>query len=129
MKHAMKRYVELLLLCFLTFVALVGLAQAKEAKLKGAVYSPHPGVICDKRGGFCADTQGIAVALTKMYLGEDAEKKLMNMIRPEPGVQDFDTATFVLTNKVACDCKVKKCTVTKYNKEIDAAHTRALFGQ
>ena len=105
------------------------LAFAKPLQLKGSVYSPQAGVICDKKGGFCADSEGIAVALTKMYLGEKAEKKLMDMIRPEPGVQDFDTTTFVLTNKVACDCKAKKCKVSKYEDKIDSAHTKALFGR
>ena len=103
--------------------------QAKNVQLKGAVYSPEAGVICDKKGGFCADEQGIAVALTKMYLGEKAEKKLMDMIRSEPGVQDFDITTFVLTNKVACDCKAKKCKVSKLDDKLDAAHTKALFGK
>ena len=111
-----------LLLCpFLTL--------ARPVQLKGTVYSPEPGVICDKKGGFCADSQGIAVALTKMYLGDKAEKKLLDMIRPEPGVQDFDSTTFVLTNKVACDCKAKKCKVSKYEDKMDAAHTKALFGK
>jgi hypothetical protein len=71
----------------------------------------------------------IAVALTKMYLGDKAEKRLMEMIKKEPGVQDFDTTTFVLTNKVACDCKTKKCKVSKYEDKVDAAHTKALFGK
>lgn len=102
---------------------------AASVKLKGAVYSPEPGVICDKKGGFCADEQGIAVALTKMYLGEKAEQRLMDMIRPEPGVQNFDATTFVLTNKVACDCKAKVCKVSKLDDKVDAAHTKALFGK
>jgi hypothetical protein len=105
------------------------LAVAKPVQLKGQVYSPEPGVICDKKGGFCADSEGIAVALTKMYLGEKAEARLMDRIRPQPGVQDFDTTTFVLTNKVACDCKAKKCKVSKYEDKMDAAHTKALFGK
>jgi hypothetical protein len=123
-----RKFSGVLLALSFGLVGLSGLAQAKEVKLKGAVYSPHPGVICDKKAGFCADSQGIAVALTKMYLGEKAETRLMNMIRPEPGVQDFDTTTFVLTNKVACDCKVKQCKVNKYEDKIDAAHTKLLFG-
>lgn len=102
---------------------------ASEVKLKGSVYSPQQGVICDKKGGFCADEQGIAVALTKMYLGDKAEIKLMDTIRPEPGVQDFDKTTFVLTNKVACDCKAKVCKISKYENTVDAAHTKALFGK
>jgi len=104
-------------------------AQARNVQLKGSVYSPEAGVICDKKGGFCADAEGIAVALTKMYLGDKAEKKLMDRIRPEPGVQDFDTTTFTLTNKVSCDCKAKKCKVSKYEDKVDSAHTKALFGK
>jgi hypothetical protein len=115
-------------LSLLLMVAISGVAQAKDVKLKGSVYSPDPGVICDRKGGFCADGQGIAVALTKMYLGDNAEKRLMDMIRPVPGVQDFDATTFVLTNKVACDCKTRKCTVSKFEAKVDIAHTRALFG-
>lgn len=109
------------------FAPLTGLA--KPVQLKGQVYSPEPGVICDKKAGFCADAEGIAVALTKMYLGDKAEKKLMDRVRPEPGVQDFDTKTFVLTNKVACDCKAKVCKVSKLDDKVDAAHTQALFGK
>lgn len=122
MKYQTGYLVGALLLCPL-------LTLAKTVPLKGQVYSPEAGVICDKKAGFCADSEGIAVALTKMYLGEKAEKRLMDMIRPEPGVQDFDTTTFVLTNKVACDCKAKKCKVGKFEDKIDAAHTKALFGK
>ncbi len=104
-------------------------AHADAVKLKGAVYSPVAGVICDKKAGFCADSEGIAVALTKLYLGDMAEKRLMDRIRPEPGVQDYDTTTFVLANKVACDCKAKVCKVSKYENTVDAAHTKALFGR
>lgn len=102
---------------------------SKPVQLKGAVYSPQPGVICDKKGGFCADAEGIAVALTKLYLGDKAEQKLMDMIRPTSGVQDFDPTLFVLSNHVACDCKAKRCKVSKYEDKIDTAHTKALFGK
>ena len=98
------------------------------ATLKGSVYSPDPGAICDKKGGFCSDAEGLSVAMTKMYLGAAAEKKLMDRIKKEPGVQDYDTATFTLTNGVSCDCKARKCKVSKYDDNVDAAHTKALFG-
>lgn len=114
-------------LCAALLSPLISLA--KPVQLKGAVYSPQPGVICDKKGGFCADAEGIAVALTKLYLGDKAEKRLMDMIRPEPGIEAFDATTFVLTNRVACDCKAMKCTVSKLDNSIDAAHTKALFGK
>ena len=90
--------------------------------IKGSVTTPMAGVICDKKASFCADSQGISVALTKEYLGDKAEKKLMDM-------GQFDMSEFVLTNGVRCDTKTQKCTVSKINQAVDAAHTKALFGK
>ena len=90
--------------------------------LKGSVTSPEPGIICDKKAGFCADSQGISMAFTKQFLGEKAEKKLLAM-------GEFDMTTFTLTNGVHCDINAKKCTVSKYDDKVDAAHTKALFGK
>jgi hypothetical protein len=100
---------------------------ALSVTLKGSVTSPEAGVICDKKAGFCADSEGISVALTKMYLGEKAEKKLMSQIG-EIGKDSFDPTTFVLTDGVACNTKAKKCTVSKISGKVDAKHTKALFG-
>ncbi|MDP3519058.1 MAG: YcgJ family protein [Hydrogenophaga sp.] len=129
MKLGSRTWVRSLLLSCVAAGAMAGAAHAKEVKFKGEVYSPESGVICDKKAGFCADTEGLAVALTKMYLGEKAEKRLMDRIRPEPGVQNYDTRTFVLTNGVACDCNAKACKVSKHENKLDAAHTKALFGK
>ena len=90
--------------------------------IKGSVTTPMAGVICDKKASFCADSQGISVALTKEYLGAKAEKKLMDM-------GSFDTSEFVLSNGVRCDTKAEKCTVSKINLTVDAAHSQALFGK
>ena len=76
-----------------------------------------------------ADEQSIAVALTKMYLVDKAEKRLMVLIRPEQGVQNFDASSFVLTNGVACDCKAKVCKFSKYDNKVDAGYTQALSGK
>jgi hypothetical protein len=92
------------------------------ATLKGAVTSPVSGVICDKKAGFCADASGISMGLTKEYLGEGAEQKLLAQ-------GEFDLTAFVLTNGVACDTKSQKCTKGKWDKSIDTAHTKALFGK
>jgi hypothetical protein len=123
----MKR-IALTLSVALSIAVSLAAGTAAAATLKGAVYSPEPSVICDKKGGFCADAEGLSVAMTKMYLGATAEKKLMDRIKKEPGVQDYDTATFTLTNGVSCDCKTKKCKVSKFDDKIDAVHTKALFG-
>ncbi len=116
----MLRITAAIVLCLLSRPAL-------STALKGSVTSPMAGVLCDKKGGFCADPEGISVALTKMYLGEKAEKKLMDQIKAV-GVESFDATTFVLTNGVACSTKAKTCTVSKLSAKVDAAHTKALFG-
>ena len=87
----------LLSLCFFAGVAVA-------APLKGAVYSPKAGVLCDKKAGFCADSEGISMALTKLYLGDKAEEKMMDMIK-EVGLENFDATTFTLTNGVHCETK------------------------
>ena len=115
---------RVLLMALVTVVSLgcsVASGAAAQKKLKGAVYSPEAGIICDKKGGFCADDQGISMAYTKEYLGEKAQKKLL-------GMGDFDMITFTLSNKVYCETKIRKCTISKYEDKIDAAHTKALFG-
>ena len=100
--------------------------QGKPVTLKGAVYSPDPGAICDKKGGFCADYEGVSVALTKMYLGDKAEKNLMEQV--SKGGKDFDATTFTMSDGIQCDAKAKQCK-DKLSGKPDAAHTRALFGQ
>lgn len=129
MHRMIKPLTALVSLLLLLWGPLASGVQAKEVRFKGAVYSPMPGVICDKKAGFCADAQGMAVALTQLYLGDKAQNRLMDRIRPEPGVQDYDTTRFVLTNQVACDSKARVCTVSTIDKTVDQAHTQALFGQ
>jgi hypothetical protein len=111
--------VSILLLPATTFAA--------DKKLKGAVYTPSAGVICDKKAGFCADSEGISMGFTKEYLGQAAQDKMMKLIN-DVGVSNFDTTWFVLSNGVACKTKEKACTVSKIDNKIDTAHTKALFG-
>lgn len=85
------------------------------------------GAICDKKSGFCADHMGVSVALTKMYLGEQAEKKLMAEIN-KVGIQDFDATTFTMRGGLTCDTKIKTCWTNRYDKKIDVKATRTLFG-
>jgi hypothetical protein len=111
----MKHFATALTLCLLSGLSLA-------APLKGSVTSPEPGIICDKKGGFCADAQGISMAHTKQFLGEKAEKKLLAM-------GEFDMTTFTLTNGVHCEVKTQHCTVGKWSDKLDPAHTKALFGK
>ena len=101
---------------------------ALAAPLKGAVYSPESGILCDKKAGFCADSQGISMAFTRQFLGEKAEKKMMEQIN-RVGLESFDASNYTLTNGVSCNSKALKCTVSKFSDKVDAAHTKALFGK
>jgi hypothetical protein len=86
------------------------------------------GVICDKASGFCADHAGVSVALTKMYLGDKAQSKLMVEIN-KVGIQDFDATTFTMRGGLTCDTKIKTCWTNRYDKKVDAKATQTLFGK
>jgi hypothetical protein len=86
------------------------------------------GAICDKESGFCADDMGVSVALTKMYLGDKAEKQLMAKIN-KVGIQEFDATTFTMHGGLTCDTKVKTCWTNRYDKKVDVKAIKTLFGQ
>ena len=96
-----------------------------EKMLKGAIYSPEQGVICDKKSGFCADNMGISMGFTKDFLGEAAQKKMLTTIN---SVKDFDLTWFTFSNGVSCKTKEKVCYTSKFEDNIDQEHTKALFG-
>ncbi len=94
-------------------------------QLKGSVFSPEAGIICDRQSGFCADSQGISLGFTGIYLGVEARQKFDKIIS---SVKDFDTTSFVLSNGIRCEAKARACYISKWEDKIDVAHTRALFG-
>lgn len=102
---------------------------AMAAKLKGSVYSPMAGVVCDKKAKFCADEQGISLGYTKEYLGQKAESAMMARINEAGGPSNYDLTWFAFSNGVDCKTKEKVCHVSKHSDKVDAAHTKALFGR
>jgi hypothetical protein len=102
---------------------------AMSAQLKGAVYSPKPGIVCDKKAQFCADAAGISLALTKEYLGAKAEATVLSRIKDAGGPANYDLTWFGFSNGVDCKTKQKVCHVSKHSDKVDAAHTNALFGR
>jgi hypothetical protein len=114
--------------CAVTFIAacLLPLSVSADQQLKGEIFSPEQGIICDKKSGFCADAEGISLGYTGEYLGKAAEQKFDKMIS---SVQDFDTTSFVLSNGVLCDAKQKHCYTNKYDNIVDEPHTKAMFGK
>jgi hypothetical protein len=118
----MRRLPVTLLLCLASSFAM-------GAKLKGAVYSPGPGILCDKKAQFCADDQGISLGYTKEYLGQKAENAMMARINEGGGPSNYDLTWFAFSNGVDCKTKEKVCHVSKHSDKVDAAHTKALFGR
>lgn len=112
----MKKFTLIVLLCIASLAQAAGLDYYKE------------GAICDKKSGFCADFMGVSVALTKMYLGDKAEQKLMAEIN-KVGVQDFDATTFTMRGGLNCDTKVKTCWTNRYDRKVDIKATQTLFGK
>lgn len=116
----MPRFMLALSLCFLSGVTLAATPS------KGAVYSPKSGVLCDRKGAFCADFEGVSVALTRLYLGAKAEKNLMDQI--DTVGKAFDPTTFTMSGGLSCDTKARQCK-DKLTGKPDAARTKALFGK
>ena len=118
----MKRFSFALLFCLASPLTLA------SQPLKGDVYSPSKGVVCDKKAHFCADSQGISLGFTKEYLGGKAEDIMMKRIHEGGGVDKYDLTWFAFSNGVDCKTKQRVCHVSKHSDKVDAAHTRALFG-
>ena len=106
---------------------LVLLAATSLAQAAGLEYYKE-GAICDRKSAFCVDHMGVSVALTKMYLGDKAEQKLMAEIN-KVGIQDFDATTFTMRGGLNCDTKVKTCWTNRYDKKVDVKATTTLFGK
>ncbi|WP_114636663.1 YcgJ family protein [Polynucleobacter necessarius] len=94
---------------FVIGALLISLCQSiyAQSKPNSAITFPKPGgVICDKKSGFCADDQGVSVAITEMELGSQAAKNLMNQIN-QVGLKDFDATSFTMSGGLHCETKQK----------------------
>jgi hypothetical protein len=89
-----------------------------------SVYSPGKGIVCDKKSGFCTDSDGISLAYTREYLGEKAGKKWSKILSDS----SFDSTSFTMSNGLSCDTKRKICKKSKFDDNADAHWTKVLFG-
>ena len=101
---------------------IVGLSSFASA---GSVYSPSKGVICDKKSGFCSDSYGISIGMTKDYLGQKAADKFTKILSEK----DFDATIYTMSNGLTCDTKKKICKKSKWDEKADAHWTKILFGK
>ena len=73
-------------------VLISGLSSITHAKSHGNVYSPEQGVICDKKSGFCSDSYGISLGMTKDFLGQKAADKFTKILSDK----DFDATIYTM---------------------------------
>lgn len=90
-----------------------------------AVFSPAPGVVCGHT--FCVDKQGISFGLTALYLGDQAQDKLLS-----EGLVNL--TEFTLDNGIFCDTKQQLCYLDRYfdahgqRSPVSEKYTAMLFG-
>lgn len=89
---------------------------------KGSVYSPARGVVCDRKSGFCADSYGISLGMTKDYLGQKNQD-----IWAKRTSGNFDTSAFTMSNGVFCDTNDGRCYTNKLKDSVDHYFTNKLF--
>ncbi|MCX7300877.1 MAG: YcgJ family protein [Rhodobacterales bacterium] len=47
-------------------------ASADQVEYANGVFSPEPGVVCDREGNWCADGTGLSASWTETYMGAEA---------------------------------------------------------
>lgn len=88
------------------------------------VSMPIRGVICDKRGQVCYDSQGLSLGLTQQYFGNQAVQNVMNQLRGGPSPKEFR-----LSNGVACSSVMRTCWSDGWNRTtVDPSLTYQLYG-
>lgn len=105
--------------------------------LDGDVFSPLPGVLCDRaaRHPACFDRYGVSLALTGNHLGLPAANHLEGVARRVT----FDRAALRMSDGVTCFPDAGVCTMPDLHRAgrqaaspddpVAPAHTRALFGR
>ena len=99
----------------------------KELSLRHGVFEPTLGVaVCDRRGGFCADHEGLSMGWTREYLGDAAQSALIKTLTAGGG--EAHTDVFTLSNGRHCDSAARTCWTDRYREKVDGALTDHLYG-
>ncbi|KOY62200.1 hypothetical protein AM629_09835 [Photorhabdus heterorhabditis] len=111
-----------LIIASLFLLSFPTLATTKAAN----IFFPVKGVICDKKGKYCADQQGVSVKLTEKHLGKKAAEHLKNEIGDG---KDIDFSSFTLSNGVHCENKEKQCYKDRYfpRTEVNKEFTQKMY--
>jgi hypothetical protein len=110
----MKRFIICLFLTLIQTTAWAG----------QTIFSPDEGVLCDRKSGFCADSEGVSMAYTEQFLGKKAAAKLLKIMGT-----DSDQSSFTMSNGMHCETRERNCTVSKINNSPDPVGNITLFGK
>ncbi len=88
------------------------------------VFFPQRGIVCDRKGKFCADSYGISIGFTKEYLGSKAAKRLRKNINR----YNMDTKAYTLSNGIYCNSRRYRCYQNRYSgAPVNGYYTNRLF--
>lgn len=90
----------LMALSFAAVTLIASTAFAGQVEYSGGVFSPEKGVVCDRKGQFCADGTGLSASWSEQYLGAEAAGKLAGV----------EQSVFGFSNRVKCTVATQSCT-------------------
>ena len=93
-----------------------------SANHRKSIFFPARGIVCDRKPGFCADSYGLSLGYTKIYLGQRQQDKWDSRIN-----DNFNTTVFALSNRVYCDTNVRTCYTNRRKDRVDHYFTNKLF--
>lgn len=82
-----------------------------SAAMASGVFLPAAGVVCDIKGHFCADREGISMGLTTRFLHKDAQERLSRTLGEGADVHLWE---YTLSNGVHCDAHERQCYTDRY---------------
>ena len=93
-------------------------------KRQGKVFFPQRGIVCDRKGNFCADSYGISIGYTREYLGRKAAKRLRRNIQR----YNMNTESYTLSNGIYCNSRRYRCYQSRYSgAPVNRYYTNRLF--
>ncbi|MBV7515700.1 YcgJ family protein [Pseudomonas sp. PDM25] len=102
----------------ITLVALAGstlvFADTTRVFSQAVIFSPTPGVVCDRKSSFCVDAKGISPALTEAYLDFTAIVTLANKMGDGT---DLNKESYFFSNGIYCSSREKQCYAGRLNPQ------------
>ncbi|GLP95063.1 YcgJ family protein [Paraferrimonas sedimenticola] len=91
------------------------------------IFSPEPGIVCDRVAGFCADSYGISMEFTKIFLGQAAQDSILKWVKQNTQGDAADLSVFTLSNGVSCSSEQRLCFKGHLNSSTSKPYTAMLY--